>query len=288
MNRKALGRGLGALIPDAGDETRVGVVQELPLSEIERNLEQPRTRFDEETLKELAQSMRVHGVLQPVVLRRLPAGSYRLIVGERRFRAALLAGLTTIPAIVREADEREALELALVENLQREDLNPIDEAHGYEALLEVSDIGQAEIAERVGKDRSTVANAIRLLALPPDVQEMLSDGRLSAGHGRALLSLPTVEARCALAKRAADGGLSVREVEAAARGKTKRKKVIRPRRSNDPTVRDWEERLQRALGTHVRIDSMGEEGTIRIEYYSREDLERILEVLSSVGEARVA
>ncbi len=288
MNRKALGKGLGALIPDAGDEIPSGVVQELPLSEIERNLEQPRTRFDEKTLEELAQSMRVHGVLQPVVLRRLPQGGYRLIVGERRFRAALLAGLTAIPAIVREVDEREALELALVENLQREDLNPIDEAHGYEALLEVSDVGQAEIAERVGKDRSTVANALRLLALPPDVQEMLSDGRLSAGHGRALLSLPTAEARRSLAKRAADRGLSVREVEAAARGTTKRKKAQRPRRSTDPVVRDWEERLQRALGTHVRIDSMGDEGAIRIEYYSREDLERILETLSSVGEARGA
>ncbi len=288
MNRKALGKGLGALIPDVADANAVGVVHELAIDLIERNLDQPRTRFDEATLNELAQSMRVHGVLQPVVLRQLPAGGYRLIAGERRLRAAKLAGLRTIPAVVREADEAEALELALVENLQREDLNPIDEAHGYESLMEVSGASPAEVAERVGKDRSTVANAVRLLALPDDVQEMLSAGALSAGHGRALLALTTVVEQRGLAAKAVEKGLSVREIEARSRRRKRRRTTSRARRSDDPVVRGWEERLQRILGTHVRIETLGNEGAIRIEYYSREDLERILEALASLGGPELA
>lgn len=279
-NRKALGRGIGALIPDAEDgEQSSGSVRELRVEEIRANPEQPRTRFDDATLRELAKSLSVHGVLQPVVVQKSANGEYRLILGERRLRAARIAGLETIPAIVREVDERVSLEMALVENLQREDLNPIDEAHGYEALMEVGGLSQTEVAERVGKDRSTVSNTLRLLELPPDVCEMVSSGTLTAGHGRALLSLETAEARRTFAKRAADRGLSVRELEAAARGRQKRKKVARKKRSEDPVVREWEERLQRALGTLVRIEQLGAEGTIRIEYYSDEDLERILELL---------
>ena len=166
MNRKALGRGLGALIPEA--EENAGGVREIPVEEIEKNREQPRTRFNEETLRELADSVRTHGIVQPVVVRLLAKGGYGLIAGERRLRAARMAGLETVPAVVREVDESGALELALVENLQREDLNPIDEARGYEALMEVTGVTQEEVAERVGKDRSTVANAVRLLDLPRD------------------------------------------------------------------------------------------------------------------------
>jgi ParB family chromosome partitioning protein len=281
MNRKALGRGIEALIPQVPEGAGAGGVREIPVDAIRPNEEQPRTRFSEETLNELAASVRTHGILQPVVVRELPSGGYGLIAGERRLRAAKRAGLETVPAIVRDVDETGALELALVENLQREDLNPIDEARGYEALMEVAGLAQADVAERVGKDRSTVANAVRLLDLDEEVQGLLSDGQLSAGHGRALLAIRPADAQRALAKKAANKGLSVREVEAMARGASRRRKAPRRRRVSDPVLREWEERLQRILGTQVRIESLGSEGTIRIEYYSQEDLERILEFFSS-------
>ncbi len=283
MNRKALGKGLEALIPDAPDEGVGGLVRALPVNEIRRNKEQPRSRFDDQTIEELAASIRTYGIVQPVVVRQLPTGIYQLVAGERRLRAARLAGLEVVPAIIRDVDETGALELALVENLQREDLNPIDEARGYESLMELSGATQADVSERVGRGRSTVANALRLLELPPDVQDMLSEGELSAGHGRALLGFGTAEDVRLVARKAAARGLSVRELEALARGKKQRKRVTRKRRTEDPVLRDWEERLQRTLGTQVRIERMGTEGTIKIEYYSDEDLERILETLGSLG-----
>jgi len=280
MNRKALGRGLEALIPGAPEQAAAGALRELRVEDIEPNPEQPRTRFDENTLAELAASLRMHGLLQPVVVREVPGGRFVLVVGERRWRAARMAGLERIPAVVRQTDEAEALALALVENLQREGLNPIDEAHGYEALMEAAGVTQADVAERVGKDRTTVTNALRLLDLGPDIQELLRGGQLSAGHGRALLGVATSEEQRALADKAVRRGLSVRELEALARGVRKRRKAARPKRSEDPFIREWEDRLQRALGTLVRIERMGKEGTIRIEYYSDEDLERILEILT--------
>lgn len=283
MNRKALGRGLEALIPDTKEEVEGTSVQTVGVGEVEANPEQPRTRFDDERLRELAASMKVHGVVQPIVVRTRPGGGYRLIAGERRLRAARIAGLTAVPAIVRDVQDNEALELALVENLQREDLNPIDEARGYEALMEVGGLKQSDVAERVGKDRSTVANAMRLLELDAEVQQMLSAGALSAGHGRALLSLGTPEDQRRLADRAVRRGLSVREVEALARVRTRRKRAVRARRTEDPVVREWEERLQRIFGTLVRIEQMGNEGSVRIEYYSDEERERILELLMSLG-----
>lgn len=283
MNRKALGRGLEALIPDTKEDVEGTSVQTVGVGEVEANPEQPRTRFDDERLRELAASMKVHGVVQPIVVRPMPAGGYRLIAGERRLRAARIAGLASVPAIVRDVKDNEALELALVENLQREDLNPIDEARGYEALMEVGGLKQSDVAERVGKDRSTVANAMRLLELDAEVQQMLSAGALSAGHGRALLSLGTPEDQRRLAGRAVSRGLSVREVEALARVRTKRKRAVRARRSEDPVIREWEERLQRIFGTLVRIEQMGNEGSVRIEYYSDEERERILELLMSLG-----
>ncbi len=283
MNRKALGRGLEALIPNAADEAAGGLVRELAVTEIRRNEEQPRSRFDDETIGELAASIRTYGVVQPLIVRQLPTGVYQLVAGERRLRAARLAGLEVVPAIVRDLDETGALEIALVENLQREDLNPIDEARGYQSLMELSGATQADVSERVGKGRSTVANALRLLELPEDVQEMLSEGELSAGHGRALLGFGTAEDVRLGARKAAARGLSVRELEALSRGRRQRKKATRRRRTEDPVLREWEERLQRTLGTQVRIEGMGTEGTVRIEYYSDEDLERILEALGSLG-----
>lgn len=283
MNRRALGRGLEALIPGPSDAVPGSALREVRVEDVEPNPEQPRTTFDDATLGELAASIRAYGVLQPVVVRELGNGRYRLVVGERRWRAARVAGLERIPALVRATDDAGSIALALVENLQREDLNPIDEAHGYEALMEVTGVSQVDVAERVGKDRSTVANALRLLDLPGDVQDMLRTGRLSAGHGRALLALGTAEDRRRVAERAAARGLSVREVEALARGGSRRRKAARPRRSDDPFVREWEERLQRVFGTLVRIERMGKEGSIRIEYYSDEDLERVLDLLTAGG-----
>jgi ParB family transcriptional regulator, chromosome partitioning protein len=284
MNRKALGKGLEALIPGAPEQEQTGEIREVPIDAIARNEEQPRTRFDERTIEDLAESMRKHGLLQPIVVRPLAQGGYGLVAGERRLRAARLAGMEQVPVVVREVDEPGALELALIENLQREDLNPIDEARGYVSLMELSGMSQGDVAEHVGRDRSTVANAVRLLDLPEEVQELLGSGSLSAGHGRALLAFGSTEATLAGAKKAMERGLSVRELEAMARGKTKRRKATRSKRSDDPVVRDWEERLQRVLGTQVRIERLGREGTIRIEYYSDEDLDRILELLTSVGE----
>jgi len=283
MNRKALGKGLAALIPDTPGALESGLVREIPVGDIQRNEEQPRSRFNDETIKELAASIRTYGVVQPVLVRQLATGAYRLVAGERRLRASRLAGLEVIPAIVRDVDETGALELALVENLQREDLNPIDEARGYESLMELAGVTQSDVAERVGRDRSTVANSMRLLELPPDVQDLLVEGELSAGHGRALLSLGTAEEIRTGASKAVSRGLSVREVEALARAGKPRKKVTRKRRTEDPVLREWEERLQRTLGTQVRIERLGNEGSIRIEYYSDEDLERILEALGSLG-----
>lgn len=281
MNRQALGKGLSALIPEVSDQEAAGV-RELAIEEIAPNPEQPRTRFEEAKLDELAASLRVHGVVQPVVVRTLPDGKYGLIVGERRVRAARRAGLTAVPAIVRDVEEAEALEIALVENLQRVDLNPIDEAQGYEALMEMGGLSQADVAERVGKDRSTVANAVRLLELDGEVQEMLAAGSLTAGHGRALLGLGDATSQKGMAERAFKDRLSVRQVEALVRGRRRKKKEPRRRRSDDPVVREWEERLQRIFGTLVRIERMGNEGSVRIEYYSDEDLERVLELLSSL------
>jgi ParB family chromosome partitioning protein len=283
MNRKALGKGIEALIPEAPGEPVSGLVREIPVEEIERNEEQPRSRFVDETIRELASSIRTYGLVQPVIVRQLATGAYQLVAGERRLRAARLAGLDVVPAIVRDVDETGALELALVENLQREDLNPIDEARGYESLMELSGSTQSDVAERVGRDRSTVANSLRLLELPVEVQDLLVEGELSAGHGRALLSLGDADAIRAGASKAVAKGLSVREVEALGRAGRPRKRAPRKKRTEDPVLRDWEERLQRALGTQVRIERMGKEGSIRIEYYSDEDLERILEALSSLG-----
>ncbi len=276
-NRTALGKGIEALIPDVPLTAESG--GELPVDLIDANPEQPRTRFDEAALAELSASLSRHGVLQPVLVRAMSDGRYRLVAGERRLRAARLAGIETIPAVVREVDENGGLELALVENLQREDLDPIDEARAFEALMEVGSLAQADVAERVGKDRSTVANAMRLLDLPFEVQEMISEGAVSAGHGRAILTLSTAEERCALAARVVKRGLSVRETEVLARGPGARRRTVRARKTVDPVLKDYEARLERALGTNVRVERIGHEGSIRIEYYSSEELERLIELL---------
>jgi ParB family transcriptional regulator, chromosome partitioning protein len=281
--KRALGRGLSALIPQAGavalsGEAVPGVLR-LPLERIARDSAQPRKAFDADALRELADSIQAQGVIQPVLVRRDGVG-YRLIAGERRWRAAQLAGLRDIPAIVREATESEAFALALVENLQRTDLNPIEEAEGYRRLVDEFGLTQEEVSVRVGKERSTVANAMRLLGLPLAVKEKVAAGALSMGHARALLGAVDAE-RTALAERVTADGLSVRETERLVQ--TQRRPAAAPGRRLKPSAgaasRALVEQLQRALGTKVRLEDRGGRGTLAIDFFSYEDLERIVRLL---------
>jgi ParB family transcriptional regulator, chromosome partitioning protein len=281
--KRALGRGLSALIPQAGAVPVAGDpgpgVLRLPLERIGRDGRQPRKTFDVDALRALADSIRTQGVIQPVLVRRDGAG-YRLIAGERRWRAAQLAGLQEIPAIVREATDAEAFALALVENLQRTDLNPIEEAEGYRRLVDEFGLTQEEVSSRVGKDRSTVANALRLLGLSAAVKAQLAAGALSMGHARALLGAVDAE-REALARRVVADGLSVRETERLVQAH-RRPVPSKPRRSkgaSSPAGRALVEQLQRTLGTKVRLEDRGGRGTLSIDFFSYEDLERIVRLV---------
>lgn len=280
MERKPLGRGLAALIPEAppADAPSIETIARVPLASIQPGPHQPRKRFAEETLKELAESIRTGGVIQPLILRPRDGGGYEIVAGERRWRAARLAGLEAVPALIRRADDRTVLELSIVENLQREDLNPIEEAEAYRRLIEEFGISQEEAARRVGKDRSTVANALRLLKLPGSIQADVAAGLLSAGHARALLMLPSPAAQMGLAERIKTQGLSVREAEALAAAKD-RSPRRRPSPHRDVHVRMAEEDLKRRFGTQVRIRGTQEKGRIEIEYYSAEDLIRLVDLL---------
>ena len=279
MHRKALGKGLEALIPSSGTSTldapKAGV-QEISVEHVEPNPYQPRTRFDEFALRELADSILATGVLQPIIVRRLAGDSgFQLVAGERRLRAAQLAGIEQIPAIVRDVDDREMLELALVENVQREDLSPIDEAKGYHSLATKLTMTHEQISQRVGKHRSVVTNALRLLGLPPEIQDMVSRGTLSAGHARALLSLDSPGEQLATARYIHSKGFSVRRTEALINRKLRRKHSRPKVRSAD--LADLESKLQQRFATKVAIRSGRKGGRVEFEYYSREDLERLLE-----------
>lgn len=279
MAKKALGRGLEALISADLRESVAETerVKDLEIERIDPNPHQPRSSFDEAHLKELSASIRQHGVLQPVVVRRT-GDRYCLVLGERRLRAARIAGKTTIPAIVREIDDAESLKQALMENLQREDLNALEEARGYERLQAEFDLSARQIADMIGKDRSTVANTLRILALPEPVKELIAAGRLTAGHARALLAIEGAQAQIEWANRVVSDSLTVREIERAAPAK-RGAKHRRGRAATDPEVRALEEALETRLGTRVKIAPRGKGGEVRIEYYSAEDLERILEKL---------
>jgi ParB family chromosome partitioning protein len=276
VEKKALGKGLKALIgePDALTRYETDQWQYLMLEEIEPNPLQPREDFDEERLDELVSSVKANGVLQPIIVRRSGSG-YQIIAGERRWRAAQKADLMSIPAIIREATDQDMLKLALIENLQRQDLNPIEEAHAYKALIEEHGLIQETLALHVGKDRSTIANTIRLLALPDEVQAHVSRGTISMGHARALLSLSDSVEQVSFCQRIVKEGLSVRQVEHLVKSRGPRRKARRTA-SVDPDVRRLEEDLQRSLGTKVRIRTTGKRGKIEIEFYSPDEFEALL------------
>src|SRR2546422_686795 len=283
LGRRRLGRGLEALLgPTREEAEREGSLVELPVREIRPNPFQPRQDVDAASLEELKSSIQQAGLLQPVVVRTAAGGGYELIAGERRLRACQALGWERVPAVKREVDDRTVLTLALIENLQRDDLSPVDEARGYDRLIAEFNLTQQDVAEAVGRDRSTVANALRLLRLPAAVLGLLHEGRLSVGHARALLGLEDPGAATALAKEAVDHGLSVREVEDRVRGG--RAPVRRPRLKKGlgqaPEVRRIEDALRRRLGTDVRVTLRSKgKGHIHVGFYSNDDLERLLELM---------
>ena len=277
--KSGLGKGLDALFLDNAVEEAQGSAATLSVNEITPNRAQPRKIFDEEALAELAQSITSHGVLQPLLVRPLADGTYQLIAGERRWRTSRMAGLTEVPVVIREMSDSEAMELALVENLQREDLNPIEEARGFQLLMETYALTQEQAAERVGKSRPAVANALRLLALPEEVLTLVESGALSAGHARTLLALPKKNDALALAQEIVRDGLSVRETE------RRVKAMTAPKRSRSPQKRDTffdeaELSMSQCLGRKAKVHLRGKEkGSVEIEFFSKEDLSKLLNSL---------
>lgn len=282
-NKGGLGKGLGALFSDASQESKMeSNVDELSVSLIEPNPDQPRTDIDEERIAELSASIAIHGVIQPIVVRAI-GDKYQIIAGERRWRAARLAGLEKVPVIVRNSDDKETLEIALIENLQRENLNAIEAAYGYKRLLEKNDMTQADLAERVSKSRSAITNTLRLLDLPDEVQELLYNGKLTAGHARAVLSLPDDESRVKLANKIIEGNLSVREAENLARlleggALPKSARPIAPK-----TYKTVARKLRKMLESKVRVKQTKDKSKIEIEFEDEDDLMRIFNILSGVS-----
>ncbi len=275
-----LGRGLNALLGDPELASSGEGSVSLPISQVEPGLNQPRKRFDPESLAGLAESIRIHGVIQPLTVRRLSSGYYQIIAGERRWRAAKQAGLSEIPAVVIEADDRKVMELGLIENLQREDLNPAEEARGYQTLMEEYGLTQEQVAERMGKSRPAVTNTLRLLALPEDLLKLVEEGSLSAGHARALLGAPTAALQRQAAKQVMQRGLSVRQTEALVKALQKQQEAAKkPAGEAGLYLAELEKSLTSRLGRKVTISHHGKKGKIQLEYYSDEDLEALLALL---------
>ncbi|MBI3003122.1 MAG: ParB/RepB/Spo0J family partition protein [candidate division NC10 bacterium] len=276
--RQALGRGLEALIPAAVQEERG--IKQIPLDAIRSSAHQPRKVFDDNKLKELSASIRSHGVLAPIILRQTQDG-YELVAGERRFRAARMAGIPSIPAIIKEVSDGEMLELALIENVQREDLNPIEEADVYRRLTEEFGLSQDEVARRVGRDRSSVANALRLLRLPTRIQDDLKAGTLTAGHARALLALEAASEQLRLREQIVRRGLTVRAAEGLVRRLKAQPITTRVAAGRlSPSLRALEDRLRQQLMTKVAIVPAGRGGRIELHYFSDEDLTRLVEAIA--------
>ena len=283
--QKGLGRGLGALLGDYNQGPEAdGSLRQLPLQKVEPNPDQPRRDFNEEELQALADSIGEHGILQPLTVREMPhSGYYQIIAGERRWRAARMAGLTEVPALVIEADDRQAMELALIENLQRQDLNPVEEAQGYHSLLEDYGLTQEEAARRVGKSRPAVANALRLLNLEADILEQIRSGALSPGHARAILSLKDGKKRQEAAQKIVSLDLSVRQAEALCRSLGREPKPEPPTGTLQVNyVAEFEKTLSRRLGRGVKIVTGKRKGRFELEFYGPEDLQRLYEALQTL------
>ena len=287
--RRALGRGLSTLLPARTSETAAaaaptGIPVRVPIDSIDANPMQPRSVFQAERLRELSESIRANGVIQPLIVRR-KGERYELIAGERRWRASRMADLDTVPVVVLELADEKLLEISLIENLQREDLNPIEVAQAYDRLAREHSLSHEEIGRRTGKDRASVTNMIRLLRLPPDVQILLAEHRLSMGHGRALLGLPNPELQQTIAEKAASQGLSVRQVERTVQKLNEdRDPEDKELPKVDPNVKAAIEELERVLGTRVRIvEKSANRGRIEVDYFSQEDLDRIYQMMIGEG-----
>ncbi|HKW00425.1 MAG TPA: ParB/RepB/Spo0J family partition protein [Vicinamibacterales bacterium] len=283
--RPALGRGLSALIPESPRPQPVAVDRDperpthIDLDLLAPNPRQPRTYIDEARLEELAQSIRTNGVIQPLLVRRVE-GRYEIVAGERRWRAAQRAGLLKVPIVVREIDDDRLLQIALIENIQRDDLNPIEEAQAYRRLIDEHHLSQEELSSAVGKDRATIANYLRLLRLPAEIRSEITSGAISMGHARALVSLPDDVAQRRVAREVVARGLSVRETEAIVRREGRPPAPPPPPRKIDPNTRAAEEQLKLALGTAVRIVRKGTGGKIEIDFVNEDELQRLYETLS--------
>ena len=281
--QKGLGKGLGALMGDFLDEPAVkSPYQLLPIHKVEPNANQPRQDFDEEELAALAESIATHGIVQPLTVRQLPSGYYQIIAGERRWRAARQAGLHEVPAVVIEADDKKTMELALIENLQRQDLNPVEEAMGYQTLMADYGLTQEETAKRVGKSRPAVANALRLLALCPDVLELVRSGQLSAGHARAVLTLKTEKQQKDVAQKIVALGLSVRQAELLCKNMTKPAQPKEEVTLAVDYIAECEKSLSHHLGRGVKIINGKRKGKFELEFYGQEDLNQLLEALMNI------
>ncbi len=285
MNRKALGRGLGALLSSDSTIDLGAEPSEVEIDSIVPGPMQPRTHFDESSLESLAESIRTHGIVQPLLVRRRDGG-YELIAGERRWRAAKLAGISRVPVVIREVPDDNLLEIALIENIQRENLNPIEEAQAYKKLIETVGLTQESLATRVGRDRSYITNYLRLLRLPDDVQQLVKEGRLSTGHARTLLALDQVDLQRRLARQILDGGLSVRATEQLVQKATEEKPARRSApQAVDPNVKAAETKLRRALGTQVKILQAADgRGRVEISFFNTQDLDRIYNLLMPRGQ----
>ena len=280
-NQKGLGKGLGALLGDFGDEPiQNSAYQLLPLYKVEPNPDQPRRDFDEEELQALSESIQAHGVIQPLTVRELENGYYQIIAGERRWRAARMADLSEIPAVIIEADDKKAMELALIENLQRQDLNPVEEAMGYQSLIDEYGLTQEEAAEQVGKSRPAVANSLRLLGLCPEVLEQLRNGKLTSGHARAVLSLKDPKKQQQAAQKIIALGLSVRQAELICKNMSRE---AEPKKVEEPLAIDYvaecEKNLSKHLGRGVKIVNGKRKGRFELEFYGQEDLQVLLDAL---------
>lgn len=283
MKQRGLGRGLGALLTDYSENDAAQAVTTLPLQRIEPNPNQPRKRFDEVELQALADSIAQHGLLQPLAVRNMGNGYYQIIAGERRWRACRLAGLSEVPVTVVDADDRTVMELALVENLQREDLNPVEEAEGYRVLLEEYGLTQEQAAQQVGKSRSAVANALRLLTLSDEVRALVENGELTAGHARALLTLPNGRLQKAAAQKILALRLSVRQAEAMCKRMAAEEK---PKEEPEPLAVDYiaecEKHLTRRLGRRVHIVNGKRKGRVELDFYGDDDLQKLYEALCAL------